>query len=149
MDWSKKKFSPSCSPIVAQLMKVPHGSSWANLDLLWNSCCLAMGSSLNGPLDSSKTPFWEPRSTRTGSCGFLAFAGELHNHSIDRRKWIAKVLSYLMLVDSTFQMANNSSSLKNSKGCVLPWVRGMVNCHTRPRNSFLQINSQILVQIIE
>ena len=62
--WSKKRFSPSCSPILAQLMKVLHGSSWANLDLLYNICCIATGSFLKGPLNSSKTPFWGPRSTR-------------------------------------------------------------------------------------
>ena len=47
--------------------------------------------------------------------GFLAFASELHNHPIDRRKWNAKVLSYLTLADSTFRFANNSSSLKIAK----------------------------------
>jgi len=112
--WSKKRFSPRYSSILAQLMKVPHSSSWANLDLLCN-ICLATGSFLNGSLDSSKTSFWGPRSTRTGCCGFLAFAGELHNHPIDRRKRNAKVLGYLTLADSNFWLANNSSSLKIAK----------------------------------
>ena len=52
--------------------------------------------------------------------GFLAFAGELHNHPIDWRKRNAKVLGYLTLADSNFRMANNSSSLKIGKLVVLP-----------------------------
>ena len=36
--------------------------------------------------------------------------------------------------------------LWKSESLCVPWVWGIVNCHTRPRNSFLQRNSWVLVK---
>ena len=139
----QRRFSPSCSPIAAQLMKVPHGSSWANLDLLcnifhWENLGVFSMDRLTARRHLSEGPD-RPEREAVDSLPLLV------NCTITRltvKSGIPRFWAIRCWLTPPSEWPTIWPLWKSESLCA-PWIWGIVNCHTRPRNSFLQRKSNI------